>query len=209
MAPVAKKQPAAELPIVELKTAKQWGSWLAKHHARSTGVWIRMAKKASGIESITYPEALDEALCYGWIDGTRMGESETTFLQKFTPRAKRSIWSKINREKVAALIEAGRMKPAGLAEIDRAKQDGRWDAAYDSPKNAKVPADLQAALDASPRARAEFASLDATNRFAILFRLHQAKKAETRSRRLVQFVAMLEKGERLHERAAKASKKKS
>jgi uncharacterized protein YdeI (YjbR/CyaY-like superfamily) len=206
--PTAKKS-SADLPIVSFERVKEWEAWLAKQHRTSRGVWIRMAKKATGVPSITHPEALDVALCYGWIDGTRKGESATTFLQKFGPRAKRSTWSKINREKVQALIDAGRMKPAGAAEIERAKQDGRWEAAYDSQKNMQMPPDLEAALAAKPRAKAEFAKLDSRNRFAILFRTHQAKKPETRAKRIADFVAMLSRGERIYPPASKRTSKKS
>jgi uncharacterized protein YdeI (YjbR/CyaY-like superfamily) len=206
--PIAKKT-LGELPIAVFERVKEWETWLAKHHRSSRGVWIRMAKKATGLPSITHPDALDVALCYGWIDGTRQGESDTAFLQKFCPRAKRSTWSKINREKVQALIEAGRMQPAGLAEIERAKADGRWDAAYDSQRNMQLPPDLEAALAAKPRAQAEFAKLDSRNRFAILFRTQQAKKPETRAKRIAEFVAMLARGERIHPPAAKRAAKKS
>jgi uncharacterized protein YdeI (YjbR/CyaY-like superfamily) len=203
------KKSSADLPIVSFERVKEWETWIAKHHRSSSGVWIRMAKKSSGVQSIDHPEALDVALCYGWIDGTRKGESDTTFLQKFCPRAKRSTWSKINREKVQALIDAGRMKPAGLAEIERAKQDGRWDAAYDSQRNMQVPPDLEAALVAKPRAKAEFEKLDSRNRFAVLFRTHQAKKPETRAKRIAEFVAMLARGERIYPPAAKRAPKQS
>jgi uncharacterized protein YdeI (YjbR/CyaY-like superfamily) len=177
----------------------KWEAWLAKNHATSDGVTMRLAKLKSGIPSVTYPEALDVALCYGWIDAMKGRESDTYYTQRFTPRRKRSIWSKVNREKVAALIASGRMKPAGHSEIERAKKDGRWDDAYGgfSAKH-EIPADLQAALDASPKAKAFFPMLNAQNRYAILFRLHQAKKPETRSDRLVKFVEMLSKQETLH-----------
>jgi len=150
------------------------------------------------VQSVTYPEALDVALCFGWIDGQKKSDTAATWLQKFTPRSKRSIWSKINREKALALIAGGRMKPAGLQEIERAKADGRWEAAYESQSRAEVPADLQAALDANPKANVFFATLNSQNRYAVLFRIHHAKKAETRARRIKQFVEMLAKGEKLH-----------
>jgi uncharacterized protein YdeI (YjbR/CyaY-like superfamily) len=171
---------------------------LEDNHETSSGVWLRLAKKSSGRKSVSYAEALEVALCYGWIDGQGKGEDESYSLQKFTPRAKRSMWSRRNREKVLALIEAGRMKPAGLREIERAKEDGRWDAAYDSPSTMKVPDDLQAALNRDPRAKTFFESLDSRNRYAVLFRLQNAKRPETRSRRLEQFVGMLARGEKLH-----------
>ena len=187
-----------EQPELAFATPDEWEAWLAEHHAASDGVWIRFAKKGSGLPTVRYAEALDAALCFGWIDGQTKGIDETWYLQRFTPRRKRSMWSKRNREKVAALIDAGRMQPAGLAEIERAKADGRWDAAYDSPKNARVPKDLQAALDASPPAAEAFGALNGVNRYAILHRVQTAKKPETRARRIAQFVAMLERGERIH-----------
>ena len=183
---------------VECTTVAAWERWLKRHHATAAGVWIRMAKKASGIASIDHPEALEVALCYGWIDGQRKGEDAQHFLQRFTPRTARSTWSKINRDKVLKLIDDGRMQPAGLAEIERARADGRWDAAYDAQSVATVPPDLQAALDANRKAKAFFATLDSRNRYAVLFRTQGAKKPETRARRIAQFVEMLAKGEKIH-----------
>jgi uncharacterized protein YdeI (YjbR/CyaY-like superfamily) len=161
-------------------------------------VWLRFAKKSSGLKSLTYDEALEVALCYGWIDGQSKSEDQSYWVQSFTPRGKRSIWSKLNREKALALIASGRMRRAGLAEVDRARTDGRWDAAYDSPSRITVPDDLQAALDENPAARAFFTTLDSRNRYAILFRIHTAKRAETRAKRLQQFVQMLARKEKLH-----------
>ncbi|MBA3831142.1 MAG: YdeI/OmpD-associated family protein [Chthoniobacterales bacterium] len=173
--------------------------WLEKNHDSSSEVWLRFAKKASGLKSVSYQEALDVALCYGWIDGqAKKGDGEEYWIQKFTPRRKRSIWPKRNREKALALIESGEMRPGGLAEIERAKQDGRWAAAYDSPKKITVPSDLQAVLDKNRRAMSFFEILDSRNRYAILFRIHTAKKAETRARRIQQFVTMLAKKEKLY-----------
>jgi uncharacterized protein YdeI (YjbR/CyaY-like superfamily) len=180
------------------KTGKAWWTWLQKQHAASPGVWMKIAKKDAPEPSVQYPEALDAALCFGWIDGQKKSIDEHYWLQKFTPRARRSIWSKVNREKVAALAAQGLMQPAGLAEVERAKQDGRWEAAYDSWSAAEVPPDLQAALDANPKAKAKFATLSAQNRYAILFRTHQAKRAETRARRIDEYVAMLARGETIH-----------
>lgn len=157
-----------------------------------------MAKKASGIASIDHPGALEVALCHGWIDGQRKGDGEQHFLQRFTPRTPRSTWSKINRDKALKLIDEGRMQPAGLAEVERARADGRWDAAYDAQSIATVPPDLQAALDANPKAAAFFATLDSRNRYAVLFRTQGAKKPGTRARRIAQFVEMLAKGEKIH-----------
>lgn len=186
------------LPVRSFKTAAAWTAWLAQHHAASKGVWLRLTKKSAGRGHIEYAEVLDAALCFGWIDGLRKTNDERTFLQKFTPRSKRSVWSKINRAKALALIEAGRMHPAGLAEVKRAQADGRWDAAYDSYRSSAVPPDLAAALAVSPRAAAAFQALDSRNRYAILFRTQTAKRAETRARRIAQFIAMLARGERLY-----------
>ncbi len=175
-----------------------WEKWLAKNHASCPGIWLRFAKKDSGVRSVTHKEALEAAICYGWIDGQIRSESESTWLQRFVPRGPRSIWSKINREAAVALIRQGRMKPAGLAAVERAKQNGRWDAAYEGQKKATVPEDLQAALDKNAKAKAFFATLDGQNRYAVLFRIHTAKKAETRARRIEKFVGMLAKHEKLH-----------
>jgi uncharacterized protein YdeI (YjbR/CyaY-like superfamily) len=180
------------------KTPAEWSSWLEKNHRRSKGLWMRLAKKGSSLRSVSYSEALEAALCYGWIDGQKRGESDEAWLQRFLPRTAKSIWSKINREKADALIVAGRMKSAGLEAVDAAKIDGRWDAAYDSPKGAKVSPDFQAALDASPRAREFFAVLDGANRYAVLFRIQTAKKAETRARKIRELVEMLERKETIH-----------
>jgi uncharacterized protein YdeI (YjbR/CyaY-like superfamily) len=184
--------------IHEFHDVRAWEKWLERHHATSDGVWLRLQRKTPTTTPVSRGDALDVALCYGWIDGQARSEDDRHWLQRFTPRRPRSMWSKINREKVAALVAAGRMRPAGLAEIERAKRDGRWDAAYDAPSKATVPADLQAALDASPRAKAFFATLDSRNRFAILFRTHQAKRPETRARRIAAFVAMLAKKQTIH-----------
>jgi uncharacterized protein YdeI (YjbR/CyaY-like superfamily) len=188
----------AESPIVAFADATAWEAYLAEHHRDEAGVWLQIAKKGAGIPSVTYAEALDVALCWGWIDGQKKGFDERTFLQRFSPRRARSLWSKRNREHVERLRAAGRMRPPGEAEVERAQADGRWDAAYDSPATATVPDDLQAALDAAPAAAAAFATLNSANRYAIIWRLQTAKRPETRARRLAQFVAMLERGEKLH-----------
>jgi uncharacterized protein YdeI (YjbR/CyaY-like superfamily) len=180
------------------QTQTDWEAWLAENHAEAADAWLRLAKKGSDIRSVSYAEALEIGLCYGWIDAQKKPESEQAWLQRFTPRRAKSIWSKINREKAAALIKAGRMKPAGLEQVELAKNDGRWDAAYDSPRGAEVPKDLQAALNKNARARAFFATLDRANRYAVLFRIQTAKKAETRERRIRQFVEMLARHEKLH-----------
>jgi uncharacterized protein YdeI (YjbR/CyaY-like superfamily) len=184
--------------VLAFESDAHWEAWLQEHHATSDGVWVKIAKKASGIPTVAYPEVLDTALCFGWIDGQRKALDDRYFLQRFTPRRARSRWSQVNRDKVAALTRAGRMRPAGLAEVERAKADGRWDAAYASVRTMEVPDDLQRELDARPDAAAFFATLNSQNRYAILYRLHDAKRPETRARRLAQFVAMLEAGETIH-----------
>lgn len=188
----------AELPLKGFRDAEAWTDWLSKHHESSSGLWLSLTRKAPGTKSLTYPEALDVALCYGWIDGQRKSKDATSWLVKFTPRGARSIWSKINRTKVQALIKEGRMRPAGLAAIERAKSDGRWDAAYDSWSSATIPPDLVAELDGSAKARAFFDTLNSRNRYAILFRIQTAKKPETRQRRIREFVRMLARGEKLY-----------
>jgi uncharacterized protein YdeI (YjbR/CyaY-like superfamily) len=186
------------LPTIPFASAAEWEAWLEANHAASAGVWIKMAKKDTGIESVRYPEVLESALCFGWIDGRREALDERYFLQRYTPRRARSRWSRINREKAQLLIEEGRMRPSGLAEVERAKADGRWAAAYAGQKSITVPDDLQRELDARPQANAFFAGLNSQNRYAILYRLQDAKKPETRARRLAQFVAMLEAGETIY-----------
>ena len=188
----------ADLPIIPFASRDAGAAWLEEQHATSDGLWLKFAKKGSGVTTVTYAEAVELGLMYGWIDGQTKRFDERYFLQRFTPRRARSRWSKINRAKATELIERGLMKPSGLREVERAKADGRWAAAYDSPSTATVPEDLQAALDASPRASAFFAQLDATNRYAILHRVHDAKKPETRARRIAQFVEMLARGEKLY-----------
>ena len=187
-----------DLPTLPFATKNKWADWLAGQHGKSTGVWLKLAKKDSGISSVTYDEAVEAALCYGWIDGQKKGFDEKYWLQKFTPRGSKSIWSKINTEKAERLIASGEMNPAGLKAIELAKQDGRWDAAYSSQKNMSVPDDFQAALDKNQKAKTFFATLNSVNRYAILFRIQTAKKAETRTRRIQQFVEMLERNEKLY-----------
>jgi uncharacterized protein YdeI (YjbR/CyaY-like superfamily) len=198
MAKTPIKQSPSELPIKPFRDAEAWRRWLAKNHASATGVWIKFAKKSSGIASIDYAQALEHALCWGWIDGQAKGIDEAWYQQRFTPRGRRSIWSKINRDKALALIEAGKMQPAGLAEVERAQQDGRWDRAYDSPRNATVPDDLAAALAKKPKAKKVFETLDSQNRYAILHRIQIVKKPETRAKRIAEFVVMLAEGRKLH-----------
>ena len=190
--------PKADDPVEFFATPADFERWLRKHHAKASCVWVKYAKKKSGIPSINWDQAVDVALCYGWIDGQAKALDETYSLQRFTPRGKRSNWSKLNRDRVARLTKARRMQPAGLAEVERAKADGRWDAAYDSPANAKVPDDLAKALAKSAKAKKFFDSLSATNRYSILYRLQAAKRPETRARCLEKFIEMLSKGEKLH-----------
>jgi uncharacterized protein YdeI (YjbR/CyaY-like superfamily) len=186
-----------ELEILAFASAADFEAWLDAEHARSPGLMLKIAKKATGIPTVTHPEALDVAICFGWIDGIRRALDDVWFLQRFSPRRPRSRWSQINRDKATALIEAGRLRPAGLLEVERAKGDGRWDAAYAGHRAATVPDDLQRALEAEPAAAAAFATLDSRNRYAILYRVGDAKRADTRARRIATFVAMLARGERL------------
>jgi uncharacterized protein YdeI (YjbR/CyaY-like superfamily) len=189
---------ADELPIHLFADPGELEAWLEENGGGCDGVWLKIAKKGTGKSSVTYAEALELALCFGWIDSQKRGFDEQYFLQRFTPRRPRGRWSKINREKAEALIAAERMRPAGLAEVEAAKADGRWDAAYEGQRTAKVPEDLQRELDASPAASKFFAGLDSANRYAVVYRLNDAKKPETRERRLRKFVAMLERGEKIH-----------
>ena len=186
------------LDVLRFRAADDWHGWLEEHHAESPGLWVKIAKKGSGIKSVHYPQVLESALCFGWIDGQRRPLDEQHFLQRFTPRRSRSRWSQINRDTAEQLIAEDRMAPAGLAEVQRARDDGRWDAAYAGQKSMEVPEDLQRELDARPQAAAFFAGLTSQNRYAILYRLHDAKKPETRARRLATFVAMLDAGETIH-----------
>lgn len=185
------------LPRTPFASAAEWEEWL-QDNPGSDGVWIKIAKKDTGIESVRYPEVLESALCFGWIDGRREALDERYFLQRFTPRRARSRWSRINRDTAERLIADGRMRPAGQAEVERAKEDGRWEAAYEGQRRIAVPDDLRRELDARPKAEAFFAGLNSQNRYAILYRLHDAKRPETRARRLAKFVAMLERGETIH-----------
>ena len=186
-------------PVRLFATQTAWAAWLEKNHCSSQGLWLRLAKKGSTLRSVTYHEALDVALCYGWIDGQKKAESEQAWLQRFLPRSPKSIWSKINVDKANALIACRRMQVAGYEAVEAAKKDGRWNAAYDSPKSASVSPDFQAALDARPRARDFFQSLDRANRYAVLFRIQTVKMPETRVRKIREFVEMLERNERIHE----------
>jgi uncharacterized protein YdeI (YjbR/CyaY-like superfamily) len=185
-------------PKLTFANQKDWEAWLEANGEAVAGVWLRIAKQSAEESTVSYAQALESALCHGWIDGQKQAESEHYWLQRFTPRTAKSIWSKINKAKAEALISAGRMRPAGLLAIDRAKQDGRWEAAYSSSSTSTVPDDLQQALDANPKAKQFFATLNSQNRYAILFRIQNVKKAETRARKIVQFIEMLNKGEKLH-----------
>jgi uncharacterized protein YdeI (YjbR/CyaY-like superfamily) len=186
------------LPLLRFADADSWAAWLAANHTTSAGVWLAIARVGADTPSVTYEQALDIALCHGWIDGRKQGGDAGAWRQAFTPRRTRSAWSQRNREKAEALIAAGRMTPAGLAAVEAARRDGRWDAAYGLSRHRGVPGDLQAALDDNPEAAAFFATLDSRNRYAVLYRVQTAKKAETRARRIADFVAMLARGERIH-----------
>ena len=190
--------PASDYPIVLFADRSAFREWLSANHASQPGLWLRIAKAASPLQSITYAEALDLSLCFGWIDGQKKSHDADSFLQKFTPRQKRSPWSKRNRAHAERLIAAGEMHAAGLAAVAAARADGRWDRAYDSPSTATVPDDLQRALDEHPEAKAFFETLKGTNRYAILYRIQTAVKPETRARRIAEFVAMLQRRETLY-----------
>jgi uncharacterized protein YdeI (YjbR/CyaY-like superfamily) len=187
----------SEFPEVEFADQVSFAAWLAEH-AETPGIWLRIAKKGTGVKSVDHDQALEEALRHGWIDGTARRVDDVWFVQKFTPRTRRSRWSKINRDSAERLIAEGRMFPRGLREVAAAKADGRWDAAYAGPARSTVPDDLAAALAASPSAEAFFRTLTSQNRYAILYRVEEAKRQETRARRIEKFVAMLERGETLH-----------
>jgi uncharacterized protein YdeI (YjbR/CyaY-like superfamily) len=185
-------------PTLSFTNQAEWESWLERNGGVTPAVWLRLAKKTANQQTVSYAEALESALCHGWIDGQKRAESEHYWLQRFTPRTAKSIWSQINKEKAEALISAGRMQPAGMREINRAKQDGRWESAYLSASKSTIPDDLQQALDANKKAKAFFATLNSQNRYAILFRIQNVKKAETRAKKIAQFIEMLANGEKLH-----------
>lgn len=192
--------PADQVPAAPtlFKSARAFETWLRRHHGTTDGLWLRIAKQGAAEAAISYSEAVEVALCWGWIDGQKRGWDDQYFLQRFTPRRARSVWSKINVGKATALIEAGRMQPPGLAQIDAAKADGRWAAAYDGARSATVPEDLQAALDANPAARGFFATVDAANRYAVLWRIQTALRQDTRAKRIAQLVELLARGETIH-----------
>src|ERR1051325_1996847 len=187
-----------EIPVIPFASPKEWKNWLAKNHDRSNGIWLRFFKKDSGEKTVTYPEALEEALCYGWIDGQAKKYDAASYIQKFTPRRPKSIWSKRNTEKAERLIKEGRMKKAGLLQVELARADGRWHKAYDSPKNMKMPEDLLLQLSKNKKAKAFFDGLNKTNLYAIAWRLQTAKKPETRARRLSEILEMMKKGKKFH-----------
>jgi uncharacterized protein YdeI (YjbR/CyaY-like superfamily) len=187
-----------DLPVKRFRSKSAWEKWLSQHHESSPGLWLELAKKDSGLVSVSYREAVEVALCYGWIDGQAASVDAKWYRQRFTPRRPRSKWSQNNCEAMERLMAEGRLAPAALREMEAAKRDGRWAAAYASPRNVVVPDDLQAELEAHPTARRFFDQLDGRNRYAILYRLQDAKKPETRQRRLKQFVRMLKAGETLH-----------
>ena len=188
----------AEQPVVFFATPAEMDAWLEENAADSDGIWLKFAKKDTGIQSVVYAEALDVALCHGWIDGQAKRLDEEHYLQRFTPRRRRSRWSKRNRSKAEKLISEGRMRPAGLAEVERARADGRWDEAYDSPTTATVPDDFAAALAARPEARAFFDSLGNTKRYSFLYRVNDAKRPETRAKRIAEYVDLLAEGKTLN-----------
>jgi uncharacterized protein YdeI (YjbR/CyaY-like superfamily) len=187
-----------DIPVVSFASRDAWSAWLAERHAEVDGVWLRLERKSAGPVPLTHADALEVAIAHGWIDGTRKRLDDRHWLQRFTPRRPRSKWSKVNRDKAVELIERGEMMPAGLREVERAKTDGRWDAAYAGQRTATIPDDLRVELDRNPMARKRFAGLDSRNRYAILYRIDDAKRAETRARRIAKFVAMLNEGETIY-----------
>lgn len=200
--PAAKKpkpaQAALKEPVLAFADQAAWADWLAKNHAEGRGVWVKLFKKGAAAAPMSYAQALEEALIWGYIDSQKKTFDDTAWIQRFTPRGPRSLWSKINCDKVLALIAAGRMQPSGQAEVERAQKDGRWAQAYDPPSRATMHPELEAALAQNPKAAAFFATLNAANRYAVLFRVQTAKKPETRARRIEQLVEMLERHEKLH-----------
>lgn len=187
-----------DLNVVECPDGAHWERWLEKHHAVAADVWVKIARKGTGVSTVRYPEVLDTAICFGWIDAVRRPLDETYFLQRFTPRGPRSRWSQVNRDKAEALIAAGRMRPAGHAQVQAAQADGRWDAAYEPQSRASVPEDLQRALDAEPAAREFFATLRGQRRYAFLYRLHHVKTRPARDRRIASYIELLREGKTLN-----------
>ena len=191
-------QNANGLPIMSFETQQDWERWLTDHHTGTKGIWLKIAKKETGILSVNYSEALDSALCYGWIDGQKASFDGQYWLQKFTPRRPKSIWSKVNCDKATALIAEGRMQPAGIRQVELAKADGRWESAYESQSKITIPADFQSELDKNQKAKDFFSALDSINRYAILFRIHSAKKPATRSARINKFIEMLSNNQKIY-----------
>ncbi len=191
-------QNANGLPIMSFETQQDWERWLTEYHTGTKGIWLKIAKKETGIPSINYSEALDSALCYGWIDGQKASFDDQYWLQKFTPRRPKSIWSKVNCDKATALIAEGRMQPAGIRQVELAKADGRWESAYESQSKITIPADFQSELDKNQKAKDFFSALDSINRYAILFRIHSAKKPATRSARINKFIEMLSNNQKIY-----------
>jgi uncharacterized protein YdeI (YjbR/CyaY-like superfamily) len=190
--------PPDPLPVMTFESTDAWDTWLAAHHADSPGLWLKIAKKGAAGRTVSYSDALDVALCHGWIDGQKGRHDDDYWLQRFTPRKPGGNWSKINTERAVALIASGRMRPAGLREVERARADGRWEQAYESQSRVTVPEDLARALAANERAGAFFATLDSANRYAILYRIGTAKKPETRAKRIDTFVTMLSEHKKIH-----------
>ena len=186
------------LSIMAFETQQDWERWLTEHHTDTEGIWLKIAKKETGIPSVNYSEALDSALCYGWIDGQKASFDDQYWLQKFTPRRPKSIWSKVNCDKATALIAEGRMKPEGIRQVELAKADGRWESAYESQSKINVPADFQSELDKNQKAKDFFSTLNSINRYAILFRIHSAKKPATRSARINKFIEMLSNNQKIY-----------
>ncbi|MBV9231401.1 MAG: YdeI/OmpD-associated family protein [Chloroflexi bacterium] len=189
---------ADNLPTMSFDNQQDWERWLAEHHTNTEGIWLKIAKKETGIPSVSYAEALESALCYGWIDGQKASFDDKYWLQKFTPRRPKSIWSQVNCDKATALITEGKMQPAGLRQVELAKADGRWDVAYASQSKITIPADFQSELDKNQQAQDFFSTLNSVNRYAILYRIHTAKKPETRSARIQKFIEMLSKNEKIY-----------
>jgi uncharacterized protein YdeI (YjbR/CyaY-like superfamily) len=194
---IATGQPKPELPVHESASRHAWAAWLESHHASSSGVWLRIAKKGSPTPSVSYAEALEVAICFGWIDGQKRGLDELFWLQRFTPRGPRSKWSQLNRQKATELIEAGRVHAAGLAEVRAAQSDGRWDDAYEPQSRATVPEDFARAMQADPAAGEFFSTLTGSTRYAFLYRLHQVKTVEARARRIADYIERLRAGRTL------------
>ena len=186
------------LPIMSFETQQNWEAWLKEHHADSKGLWLKIAKKDTGIPSVSYAQALESALCYGWIDGQKASFDDTYWLQKFTPRGPKSMWSQVNCDKVTVLMASGRMQPAGIRQVELARADGRWEAAYEPQSKITIPEDFQRELDNNQEAKEFFSTLNSVNRYAILFRIQTAKKPETRSARIQKFIEMLAKNEKIH-----------